>query len=209
MVLVTSMAAWSGRDTLDDSGAAGARRPCSVPWWFLALVGMVALSLLYRWGRTTMQPLQIVLAGAVLTTVVLVAASISFSIYTSSFGLQRPQHARRHRRGHLAVRHGVRGDPRRQAELRAAADGGRARPPGRVRSAAPGLRLDTLDARRPDQSSSRRPITPSRRRIVARSAARATLAPGARRRQPPVCNQGRSRTGVSRPARNSRNTSCW
>ena len=153
-------------NALDDSGAAGTAQAVLrvLRWPVLALVGMVALSLLYRWGPDRdAARFRWVSPGAVLATVVWVAASIGFSIYTSEVrGLQRDlRRARRHRRRDaVAVHHGVRGDPRRRAELRArAADGGRhdhgAGAPARR---APGLRSRHAGhARRPDRTLRRRP----------------------------------------------------
>jgi membrane protein len=76
-------------NALDDSGAAGTARAVLlvVRWLVLGAVAMVALSLLYRWAPDRKAPRwRWATPGAVLATVVGVAASIGFSIYTSNFG---------------------------------------------------------------------------------------------------------------------------
>ena len=89
VVLVASIGGMVAPNALDDSGAAGTAQAVLrvLRWPVLALVGMVALSLLYRWGPDRdAARFRWVSPGAVLATVVWVAASIGFSIYTSNFG---------------------------------------------------------------------------------------------------------------------------
>ena len=89
VVLVAGISGMVAPNALDDSGAAGTAQAVLrvLRWPVLALVGMVALSLLYRWGPDRdAARFRWVSPGAVLATVVWVAASIGFSIYTSNFG---------------------------------------------------------------------------------------------------------------------------
>ena len=129
-VLVAGIGGMVAPDALDDSGAAGTARPCcgSLRWPVLALVGRGGtVAAATDGGRTaTRARFRWVSPGAVLRHCrVGWPRSIGFSIYTCRLrGLQRDlRRARRHRGGHaVAVHHGVRGDPRRRAELRARAN---------------------------------------------------------------------------------------
>ena len=89
VVLALTLAGILAPNALDDSGAVGTVRAVLlvVRWLVLAAVAMVALSLLYRWAPDRDAPRwRWASPGAVLATVVAVAASIGFSIYTANFG---------------------------------------------------------------------------------------------------------------------------
>ncbi len=89
VVLVASVSGMVAPNALDDSGAAGTAQAVLrvLRWPVLALVAMVALSLLYRWAPDRdAARFRWVSPGAVLATVVWLVASIGFSIYTSNFG---------------------------------------------------------------------------------------------------------------------------
>jgi membrane protein len=89
VVLALAVAGMVAPNALDDSGAAGTVRLVLqvLRWPVLGLVAMVTLSLLYRWGPDRNAPrFRWTSPGAVLATLVWVAASIGFSIYTANFG---------------------------------------------------------------------------------------------------------------------------
>jgi membrane protein len=88
-VFALALAGIVAPNALGDSGAEGTVRAVLlvVRWFVLAVIAMVALSLLYRFGPDREAPhWRWVSPGAVLATVVAVAASIAFSIYTANFG---------------------------------------------------------------------------------------------------------------------------
>lgn len=75
--------------TLDDSGGEGVARTILlvVRWPLLALVGLVALAVLYRWAPDRDRPRwRWTSPGALFATIVWIVASVAFSIYTANFG---------------------------------------------------------------------------------------------------------------------------
>lgn len=88
-VFALALAGLVAPNALGRSGAEGTVRAVLlvVRWFVLAIIAMVALSLLYRFGPDRATPRwRWVSPGAVLATVVAVAASVAFSIYTANFG---------------------------------------------------------------------------------------------------------------------------
>jgi membrane protein len=88
-VFALALAGMVAPNALDDSGAQGTARAVLLVlrWFVLAVIAMVALSVLYRFAPDRDSPRwRWVSPGAVLATVVAVAASIAFSIYTANFG---------------------------------------------------------------------------------------------------------------------------
>ncbi len=88
-VLALVVAGMVAPTALDDSGTAGTLRSVLqvVRWPVVAVVAMVTLSLLYRWAPDRdAARLDWVSPGAILATVVWVAGSIAFSLYTANFG---------------------------------------------------------------------------------------------------------------------------
>ena len=88
-VFALALAGMVAPGALDDSGAQGTVRAVLlvVRWLVLAVIAMVALSALYRFGPDRDAPRwRWVSPGAALATVVAVVASIGFSIYTANFG---------------------------------------------------------------------------------------------------------------------------
>lgn len=76
-------------ESLDDDGGVGVLRSVVLVarWPLLALVVLVALAALYRWGPDRDAPrFRWVTPGAVVATVVWLAASAGFSYYTANFG---------------------------------------------------------------------------------------------------------------------------
>ena len=89
VVVTLAVAGMVAPNALDDSGSTGIVRTVLqyARWPVLAVVAMVVLSLLYRWAPDRDTPRwRWTSAGAVIATVVWVAASIAFSIYTANFG---------------------------------------------------------------------------------------------------------------------------
>ena len=89
VVFALALAGMVAPNALDDSGAQGTARAVLlvVRWLVLAVIAMVALSVLYRFAPDRDAPRwRWVSPGAVLATVVAVVASIAFSIYTANFG---------------------------------------------------------------------------------------------------------------------------
>lgn len=89
LVFGLALAGMVAPNALDDSGAQGTARAVLlvVRWFVLAVIAMVALSVLYRFAPDRDAPRwRWVSPGAVLATVVAVVASIAFSIYTANFG---------------------------------------------------------------------------------------------------------------------------
>ena len=89
VVFGLALAGMVAPNALDDSGAQGTARAVLlvVRWLVLAVIAMVALSVLYRFAPDRDAPRwRWVSPGAVLATVVAVVASLAFSIYTANFG---------------------------------------------------------------------------------------------------------------------------
>lgn len=89
LVFGLALAGMVAPNALDDSGAQGTARAVLLVarWFVLAVIAMVALSVLYRFAPDRDAPRwRWVSPGAVLATVVAVVASIAFSIYTANFG---------------------------------------------------------------------------------------------------------------------------
>lgn len=89
VILALALAGMVAPSAIDDSGSAGTLRLALqiARWPVLAVVAMVTLSLLYRWAPDRDAPrFRWASPGGVLATVVWVAASIGFSIYTARFG---------------------------------------------------------------------------------------------------------------------------